>query len=63
MARKYNGEWVLADGPLPFDLDGWISHGGVRPYKGSLVRGDQVIEACTCGSFETHIVREKNASQ
>jgi hypothetical protein len=62
-ARKYNGEWALAEGPLPFDLDGWISHAGERPYKGSLTRGDQVIEACTCGSFETHIVREKNASQ
>jgi murein DD-endopeptidase MepM/ murein hydrolase activator NlpD len=62
-ARKYNGEWVLAEGPLPFDLDGWISHSGERPYKGSLTRGDQIIEACTCGSFETHIVREKNASQ
>lgn len=63
IARKYNGEWALADGALPFDLDGWISHAGVRPYKGSLTRGDQMIEACTCGSFETHIVREKNASE
>jgi len=63
IARKYNGEWMLAEGPLPFNLDGWISHGGARPYKGSLVRGDQTIQACTCGSFETHIIREKSASQ
>jgi LasA protease len=63
IARKFNGEWVLADGPLPFDLDGWVAHAGERPYKGTLVRGDQTIVACTCGSFETHIVREKNASQ
>jgi LasA protease len=62
IARKFNGEWVLADGPLPFNFDGWIAHAGSAPYKGSLTRGDQTIEACTCGSFETHVVREKNAS-
>ena len=63
IARKYNGEWVLADGPLPFDLDGWVAHAGDRPYKGTLVKGDQILEACTCGSFETHIVRQDHASQ
>ncbi|HMN14876.1 MAG TPA: LysM peptidoglycan-binding domain-containing protein, partial [Bellilinea sp.] len=24
IARKYNGEWVLADGPIPFTLDGYV---------------------------------------
>ena len=23
LARKYNGEWIAADGPIPFNLDGW----------------------------------------
>jgi LasA protease len=23
MARKYNGEWILAGGPIPFTLSGW----------------------------------------
>jgi len=59
MARKYNGEWILADGPLPFDLDGWVSRNGVAPYKGTLSREDKVIEASTSGSFETRIIREK----
>lgn len=59
IARKYNGEWILADGPLPFDLDGWISRNGSAPYKGSLSKGEQVIEASTSGSFETRIIREK----
>jgi murein DD-endopeptidase MepM/ murein hydrolase activator NlpD len=63
ITRKFNGEWVLADGPLPFNFDGWIAHGGALPYKGTLTRGDQTVSACTCGSFETHIVRDKNASQ
>ena len=25
LARKYNGEWIPADGITPFELDGWIS--------------------------------------
>ncbi len=28
IARKFNGEWIPADGPLPFDLGGWIAHAG-----------------------------------
>ncbi len=27
VARRYNGEWIPADGSLPFNLDGWISEG------------------------------------
>jgi hypothetical protein len=23
LARKYNGEWIAADGPIPFVLSGW----------------------------------------
>jgi LasA protease len=63
VVRKFNGEWVLADGPLPFNLDGWISHDDPGTYKGRLTRDGVTIEACTCGAFGTHIVREKNASQ
>ncbi|MEI7849858.1 MAG: M23 family metallopeptidase, partial [Chloroflexota bacterium] len=59
IARKYNGEWILADGPLAFNLDGWIAHNGSGPYKGSLTRNGQTIKACTCSTFETNIIREK----
>jgi murein DD-endopeptidase MepM/ murein hydrolase activator NlpD len=59
IARKFNGEWILADGPLPFDLDGWISRNGAAPYKGTLTKGDKIIEASTSGSFATRIIREK----
>jgi len=59
IARKYNGEWMLADGPLPFNMDGWVAHNGPAPYKGTLVKGDKIIEANTSGSFETRIVRDK----
>jgi len=45
LARKFNGEWIAADGPLPFVMSGWIAHAGYRPYDGSLTRGDQVVLA------------------
>jgi LasA protease len=60
IARKYNGEWIAADGPMPFVLSGWRAHAGVQAYKGSLTRGDEIIEACTCGSQDTRIVRTSN---
>ncbi len=59
IARKYNGEWILAGGPIPFNMDGWIAHSNGTAYKGSLTRGDKTIEACACGTFETRIVRDK----
>jgi hypothetical protein len=57
IARKYNGEWILADGPLPFTLSGWQAHGGTQPYQGALVRGDDTVLACPCATGETLISR------
>ncbi len=57
LARKYNGEWILADGPLPFTLSGWVAHAGSKPYQGALIKGDLVVYACTCASQETNISR------
>jgi murein DD-endopeptidase MepM/ murein hydrolase activator NlpD len=45
IARKFNGEWIAADGPLPFVMSGWIAQGGFRPYVGSLIRGEKVVVA------------------
>lgn len=57
IARKYNGEWVPADGPLPFNLGGWIAHAGDRAYLGTLTRDGQVIVANVNGSAESFITR------
>ena len=38
IARKYNGEWMTADGPIPFVLSGWTTHNGARAYQGSLTK-------------------------
>ena len=45
IARKYNGEWIAADGPLPFVMSDWVAKAGYRPFEGSLFRGDQVVVA------------------
>lgn len=58
IARKYNGEWMLAGGPLPFNMDGWIAHYGGTPYVGSLTRDGQTVTACTCSSKETNLTRD-----
>ncbi|MBT3322346.1 MAG: hypothetical protein HN392_08695 [Anaerolineae bacterium] len=57
-ARKYNGEWILADGALSFNLDGWIAHNGAEPYLGTLTRGDEIIEASVVGDFLSIIFRD-----
>jgi LysM repeat protein len=57
IARKYNGEWIEAGGPLPFELSGWVVQQGEAPYLGFMLRGEDVIESCTCGSFKTKITR------
>ena len=57
VARKYNGEWILADGPLSFEMSGWRAHAGREPYKGSLTNGDQTAEANTFSSYETRVTR------
>lgn len=60
LARKFNGEWIAADGPLPFNLGGWIAQRGEKPYLGTLHRGDEVRTACTCSWREGWIVVESD---
>ncbi|MFN2158480.1 MAG: hypothetical protein ACK2TW_00875 [Anaerolineales bacterium] len=57
IARKYNGEWVPADGPLPFNLGGWIAHNGEEAYQGTLTRAGQSVTACTCSNAKSFITR------
>jgi murein DD-endopeptidase MepM/ murein hydrolase activator NlpD len=55
IARKYNGEWMPADGVIPFNMEGWIAHYGDAAYLGTLTRGTQQIIACTCSDASSHI--------
>ena len=61
IARKYNGEWMLADGPIPLDIGGWIAYAGKNPGDGGLVNGNKTAVACTCASYTSLVNRPKVA--
>lgn len=62
IVRKYNGEWVAADGPIPFVLGGWTAIAGTKPYEGRLVRGNQTILADPVGQAWSIIFRDPDAT-
>ena len=45
IARKFNGEWMAADGPVPFVMSDWRAVNGSQTYIGKLVKGDLVAVA------------------
>ncbi|MCP4141343.1 MAG: LysM peptidoglycan-binding domain-containing protein [Chloroflexi bacterium] len=45
LARKYNGEWIPAEGENPFVLDGWKLFGNDIQYGGYLQRYDGKVNA------------------
>lgn len=59
MARKYNGEWMMAEGiaggHLAYNLEGWIAHNGRAVYQGSLVRMGNEVISCTCSNAASFI--------
>jgi LasA protease len=57
IARRFNGEWIAADGPIPLVLSGWKASGTDREYDGYLTKGDESIEACDCGGEENDLWR------
>lgn len=56
-ARKYNGEWVAADGPLPMILSDWMVHAGSKPYEGSMSRDGKTVVADPVGTLYSTIYR------
>jgi murein DD-endopeptidase MepM/ murein hydrolase activator NlpD len=57
IARKFNGEWLAADGPLPFVLSGWTAVADERNYYGSLVNGAEVVTSDSSGQRGSTISR------
>lgn len=58
MARKYNGEWMTADGPTPFVLSGWTVHNGSAVYKGTLTKpGEGLVTASSYSAPGSQIKR------
>ena len=60
IARKYNGEWMPADGPIPFDIGGWVAFAGKKPGDGGLVNGDKTVYVSLVGSYTSLITRPKD---
>ncbi len=55
VARKYNGEWIPADGPLAFNLEGWIAHNGSEAYLGTLTKGSLTVTASAASDWFSQI--------
>lgn len=55
IARKFNGEWILADGPLSFTMSGYVAKNGDAPYQGKLVNGDHKVIADPLSSNKSNI--------
>ena len=55
IARKYDGEWMLADSPIPFDMEGWILHDGPEPYLGTMTRYSQIVIASDQSEGKSYI--------
>lgn len=58
LARKYNGEWILADSPIPFNLEGWVVHDGREAYQGTLTRFSQTVTASNKSEMKSLIKAE-----
>ena len=55
IARKYNGEWIIADSPVPFVMEGWRVRAGERQYDGILERFEKIVNACECATLDTNL--------
>ena len=57
LARKYNGEWIPADGPLAFNMDGWLVRNGSDAYRGTLIKGGLIVVASDKSNAASRISR------
>jgi murein DD-endopeptidase MepM/ murein hydrolase activator NlpD len=56
LARRYNGEWLDAAGPVPFNLGGWVFQPTLVPYFGAIVNNGETREACECWDDALNLV-------
>lgn len=61
MARLYNGEWMLADGAVPFDLDGWVTHSSGSVYNGTMKKYSEEIRSSSKAENFSAIEAEPNS--
>ena len=56
LARRYNGEWMAAGGPVPMNLSGWVVQPNLVPYEGSIAKGSELRTACECWEPEQNLI-------
>ena len=57
VARKFNGEWMLAGGPVPFTMSGFVATAGSAAYQGSLTNGVTTVIAAGNSAPKSAITR------
>jgi LasA protease len=57
LARKFNGEWIPADGPIPFTLSGWETVAEEKNYAGYLRKDGEIVTSNPGGTRTSIIVR------
>ena len=60
IARKYNGEWILASGDIPFIMENWKPIAGDAQYVGTLIKPGRQVTACRCSDAESSITSLAN---
>lgn len=55
-ARRYNGEWMAAGGPVPMTLSGWVVQPNLVAYEGTMVKGIETRESCECWEPEVNLI-------
>jgi len=55
ISRKYNGEWIPAQGVLAFNLEGWVAKNGAAAYEGTLTKLGRTIRACVCSDQNSQL--------
>lgn len=58
IARKYNGEWITAGGPVPLVMSGWETVSAMAEYGGYLIRNSKVVYAYPYSIAESRIWRD-----
>lgn len=58
ITRKYNGQWLGAEGALPLVLSGWQAYAGVGYYEGTLQRDGEIVRASSSGMTGSSIFRD-----
>lgn len=62
IARKYNGEWLPADGwsgILAFNLEGWTVQAGSQVYLGTLTRYSKVVTSSTVSNAASWVQSDR----